>query len=146
MTQNATLRQSDASSTRRGYSVYGALVGLAALGVLLQALWAGIFLEHDGNRPDKWINVHARGAEVTIAFSILALVAAAAWLRHRRDLLIGTAVLIVGLIVEAYIGGRITDDGNDTLTAVHVPLALAVMALVVWLPLRARAGRTAEVV
>ncbi len=141
MTQHSTSATTDRtagpSSSPRGYPIFQALIGLAALGVLLQALWAGIFLEHDGNRPDKWVNVHARGAEVTIGLAILAFAAAFVWLRHRRDLLIGTGVLVVALIVEAYIGGRITDDGNDTLTAVHVPIAMAIMGLVIWLPLRA---------
>lgn len=130
------------AGTSRGRAVYGALIGLAALGVLLQALWAGIFLEGQ-NRPDKWVNVHARGAEVTIGLTILAFVAAAVWLRSRKDLLIGTGVLAVALVVEAYLGGRITENGNDTLTAVHVPLAMAVMGLAVWLPLRARSRRVA---
>ena len=147
MTQHATAtRSSDTAPPRsRGNAIYGALIGLSALGVLLQALWAGIFLEHDGNRPDTWVNVHARGAEVTIAVTILALAAAFVWLRNRRDLLIGTAVLVVALVVEAYIGGRITDDGNDTLTAVHVPLAMAVMGLAIWLPLRARSRQAQPV-
>jgi uncharacterized membrane protein YfcA len=142
-TSTTTTDASPATRTRsRGDAVYGALAGLTALGVILQAVWAGIFLEHDGNRPDKWVNVHARGAEVTIALAVLAFVAALIWLRHRRDLLIGTVLLVVGLIVEAYLGGRITDDGDDTLTAIHVPLAMVVLALAVWLPLRARSGRS----
>lgn len=146
MTQNATSTHTSRSpsSPARGNPVYAILIGLATLGVLLQGLWAGIFLEGE-HRPDKWVNVHARGAEVTIVLTILAFVAALVWLRQRRDLVIGTAVLAVALFVEAYIGGRITDDGNDTLTAVHVPLAMAVMGLAVWLPLRARSGRSARV-
>jgi hypothetical protein len=146
VTQNATSTRPSrpSSAPPRGNPVYAILIGLTTLGVLLQGLWAGIFLEHD-NRPDKWVNVHARGAEVTIVLAVLAFVAALVWLRHRRDLVIGTAVLAVALFVEAYLGGRITDDGNDTLTAVHVPLAMAVMGLAIWLPLRARSGRSARV-
>lgn len=56
----------------------------------------------------------------------------------------GSAALTVLLIVEAYIGALIVDASNDTLTALHIPLVIAVMALVVWLPLGARAGRTAS--
>lgn len=52
------------------------------------------------------------------------------------------AALTVMLAVEAYIGGLIVDASKDTLTAVHVPLAMAITALVIWLPLRARTGRT----
>ena len=135
------------ATARRGANVgahsvaYSVLIGLTTLTILLQAVWAGIFLSYD-NRPDSWIHVHARGGEVAIGLCFLALVAAGIQLRSRRDLLIGTAVLLVLLIVEAYLGGRITDNGNDLLTAVHVPLALVLMALAVWLPFRARSARS----
>lgn len=138
MTSTATDVRPSSQSSTRGRRIYSVLIGLTSFGVLLQAVWAGIFLEHDGNRPDKWINVHARGAEVCIGLAIVALIAAAIWQRHRTDLLIGTGLLMVGLILEAYLGGRITDDGDDTLTAIHVPLAMAIMGLAVWLPLRTR--------
>jgi len=39
---------------------------------------------------------------------------------------------------DTYIGGVIRDAGTDVLTAVHVPLAMVIMGLVVWLPLRSR--------
>ena len=52
----------------------------------------------------------------------------------RRDLVVGSAALTVLLVVEAYIGGEI--GANSSLTAVHIPLAMALMALSVWLPLR----------
>lgn len=84
------------------------------------------------------MNVHAHGAEVCVGLAVLALVAAVVWLRPRKDLLIGTGALLVLLVVEAYLGGRITDEGNDTLTAVHVPLGMALMGLAVWLPVRIR--------
>jgi heme A synthase len=113
---------------------------LCALAVLLQGLWAGIFLEHDGARDaaGNWIDVHARGGEVALVLAVLATAVAFWQLRARRDLWLGSAVLVVLLAFEAWLGGAIRDDGKDTLTAVHVPLAMAIMALVVWLPLRAR--------
>ena len=120
--------------------VFSALVGIAALAVLLQGLWAGIFLEHDGRRDaaSGWIDVHARGADVALLFAVLATVYAVWKRRERRDLWIGSAVLAVLLVVESYLGGLVRDDGKDSLTAVHVPLAMALMALAVWLPMRAR--------
>jgi hypothetical protein len=92
--------------------LFSVLVGLCALAVLLQGLWAGIFLEHDGQRDaaSSWIDLHARGADLAILLAIGA----------------------------SYLGGVIRDQGKDVLTAVHVPLAVALMALVGWLPLRAR--------
>ena len=128
--------------TRTGSPVYSALIGLASLVVLLQGLWAGIFLEHDGERDaaSSWIDVHARGADLAILLGVLATVYAFWKLRARTDLWIGSLVFTVLLVLEAYLGGLIRDDGQDTLTAVHVPLAMALMGLAVWLPLRARRG------
>lgn len=122
--------------------VFAALAGLAALAVLLQGLWAGIFLEHDGQRDDSgnWIDVHARGGEIALVLSVLALAWAVWKLRRRRDLIIGSVVLVVLLVLESYLGGQIRDDGKDTLTAVHVPLGMAIMAVATWLPIRSRFG------
>ena len=123
-----------------GRRLFSIVTGLAALLVLLQGLWAGIFLEHDGERDaaGSWIEVHARGGEITLALAVVALVIAWVRLRDRRDLLLGSTALVVLLVLESYIGGLIVDDSQDSLTAVHVPLAMATMAVAVWLPLRAR--------
>jgi hypothetical protein len=120
--------------------LFSALIGLAALAVLLQGLWAGLFLQHDGKRDaaSSWIDVHARGAEVAIVLAAAATVTAFVKLRSRRDLWGGAAVLTVLLVLESYLGGLIRDQGKDTLTAVHVPLAMAIVALAVWLPVRTR--------
>lgn len=136
--------RTDAEAPRAGRSVlFQALIGLCALAVLLQGLWAGIFLEHDGRRgaASGWIDVHARGGEVALVLAVLATVAAFWKLRGRPEVWIGSAALVVLLVVESWLGGAIRDDGRDTLTAVHVPLGMAIMALVVWLPVRARATR-----
>ena len=119
--------------------LYTALIGLAALAVLLQGLWAGIFLEHDGKRDDagSWIDLHARGGEVAILLAAGATVVAFLAMRARRDLWVGSAVLTVLLVLESYLGGLIRDHGKDSLTAVHIPLAMGLMGLVVWLPARA---------
>jgi hypothetical protein len=124
----------------RGAALFTVLVGLSGLAILLQGLWAGIFLEHDGQRDaaSSWIDVHARGGEVALVLAAAAVVVGLVLLRRRRDLWVGTAGLTVLLAVEAYLGGLIRDDSKDTLTAVHVPLAMAIMALVVWLLARAR--------
>jgi len=141
MATTTTTRPRPRPTTRTTSSpVFSALIGLAALAVLLQGLWAGIFLEHDGQRDAaaSWIDVHARGADIGILLGILATAYAVWKLRSRRDLWVGSAVFTVLMILESYIGGLIRDAGKDTLTAVHVPLAMALMALAVWLPLRAR--------
>ena len=131
------------TSTRSGYAVFSSLTGLAAVAVLLQGLWAGIFLEHDGRRDaaESWIDVHARGADLALLLAVVATVWAFWKLRPRKDLWVGSLVFAVLLVAESYLGGLIRDDGRDVLTVVHVPLALAVMGLAVWLPRRARHRR-----
>lgn len=131
-----------ARSEKTGRALYGALTGLAAVAVLLQGLWAGIFLRHDGQRDasESWINVHSIGGEVAIVLAVLATAAALWKLRHRKELWIGAGVLTLLLIVESYLGGQIKDHAKDNLTAVHIPLAMALMGLVVYLPLRAARG------
>lgn len=123
--------------------VFSILVGISALAVLLQGLWAGIFLEHDGHRDaaSNWIDVHARGGDLALVFAALATVYAFWKRRDRKDLWVGGAVYTVLIAFEAWIGGLIRDNGADTLTPLHVPLAMAIMALAVWLPLKARQRR-----
>jgi hypothetical protein len=141
MSQPTTSRDADRAPGHGRNPLFSALIGLTAVAVLLQGLWAGIFLEHDGARDaaSGWIDVHARGADVAIVLAAAATVVGFLRLRRRKDLWIGSAVLTVLLILESYLGGLIRDDGKDALTAVHVPIAMALMGLVVWLPLRSRA-------
>jgi hypothetical protein len=134
-----TLQQPQTPVARRA-PLFAVLTGLTTLAVLLQGLWAGIFLEHDGKRDDasRWIDMHARGADIAILLAIAAAVVGFVKLRQRRDLWGGAALLAVLLLVESYLGGLIRDASKDALTAVHVPLAMLIMGLAVWLPVRAR--------
>ena len=139
MTSTSPRETTTEPDAARSLRLFSTLIAVAALAVLLQGLWAGIFLEHDGERDaaEKWINVHARGGEVALALAALATLVAFLKLRQRRDLWIGSAALTALIVLESYLGGMIVDQSKDTLTAVHVPLAMALMGLVVWLPFRA---------
>ena len=117
-------------------TLFSAVIGLAALAVLLQGVWAGLFLREGGYR-DSWVEVHARGGEVAIALAFVATVIAVVRLRARRELVIGSAALTVLLLLEAFLGGKVSDDHSLGAQVVHVPLALALMGLAVWLPTRA---------
>lgn len=129
------------TSTRRATSIaYTALIGLSAVAILLQGLWAGLFLRPGTHGGTDWVDVHARGGEVALVSAALATVVAFVRLRHRRVLWLGAAALTALLVVEAYLGGLIKDDGKDSLTPVHVPLALAIMGLAAWLFARSRRG------
>jgi heme A synthase len=118
--------------------LYGVLIGLTTLGVLLQGLWAGLFLRESGGYAQRWVAVHSLGAQVTTALALVAAVVALVRLRARRDLVLGTAALALLLVLEVLLGEAI--GSSLAAQAVHVPLALALMALAVWLPVRARRG------
>jgi hypothetical protein len=129
-----TSERPETASSSGVHSTYSALIGVAAFAILLQGLWAGLFIGHQG---EGWVEVHAVGGEVAIASAAAASLLVIWKLRSRRDLLIGTLLVTVLLVLEAYLGGLIADEHQDALTAVHVPLAMALISLAVWLPLRA---------
>ncbi len=120
---------------------FSTLIGLASLAVFFQAVWAGIFLDQDLKRgtAHTWVDVHLVGAYVAVVLALAAVAVAFVQLRIRRDLIIGAAIFAVLLIIETGLGSAI-HSGSHALTAVHVPLAMAIMGLAVWLPLRVRTG------
>lgn len=123
------------TATRGAHPAHSALVGLASLGVLLQAVWAGLFLRGSDD-AGTWVTVHQHGAEATVALAFLATVAAFVRLRHRVPVLVGTTLLFVLLLAEMFLGIAIEDARGAV--AVHVPLAMLIMGLAVWLPTQAR--------
>lgn len=116
-------------------ALFSALIGVTSLGVLLQGVWAGMFVREGQGNNDTWVEVHARGAEVTLALAVVAAVVALVKLRRRRDVVVGSVALVVLLALEAFIGGLVGD--HPGLQAVHFPLAMALLGLAVWLPTRA---------
>jgi hypothetical protein len=135
MTAPATGTPSPATDRPRS-PLYSALVGLAALGVLLQGVWAGLFIREGRGNDPHWVAVHSLDGQVTTALALVATVVAFAQLRARRDLVLGSAVFTLLLVAEVAIGSAV--GGAHALQVVHIPLALALMGLAVWLPLRAR--------
>jgi hypothetical protein len=137
-TPTTTARAAGQSADRDPF--FSSLTGLIALVVLLQFVFAGVFLRYDGKRDasTSWIDAHAWGAHIGTVLAVTAAIYAVARLRTRKDLLVGSIVLAVLFLVESYIGGAIRDSGKDSWTAVHVPIAFLLTGLVIWLPLRAR--------
>ena len=91
-----------------------------------------------GNYDDTWVGVHATGALITLLLAVATTVVAVVRHRSRRDLWGGALILTVLLIVELGLGSAISDGKSGVAAAIHVPLALVIMALTVWVPLRAR--------
>jgi hypothetical protein len=114
--------------------LFSALIGLASLAIFLQSVWAGMFIREDKDYNSTWTNVHAAGAWVAFLLALAATIVALVKLRSRRDLIIGSAVLTVLILVESVIGGIIGDKPGAV--ALHIPLALAIFGLTVWVPMR----------
>jgi heme A synthase len=115
--------------------LFAAVIGLAALVILLQGVWAGMFIREGQDFRDNWVTVHSIGATVTTALALIAAVVAFVQLRSRRDVVIGTVVFLLLLVLEGILGGLIGDSpGAET---VHFPLALLLMGQASWLSVRA---------
>ena len=130
----ATARTADHTTTRE-LRIYQGVIGLASIAILLQAVWAGLFVQEGQDYQESWVEVHARGADVAIALAVVAAVFGFVKLRARRDLWIGAIVMAVLLVAEAYIGGLV--GAHPGITVAHFPLGMALMGVAVWLPLRA---------
>jgi heme A synthase len=120
------------------------VIGLTSLVVLLQGLWAGLFIREGKDfdatsSQSNFVEVHDWGARIAIVLAFVSLVVVVWRLRTRRELLLGTGALFVLLLLEAFIGGEIGDHASWP--SVHVPLAMALMGLSVWLPVRGALGR-----
>ena len=121
---------------------FAPLAGLTALGVFAQAITAGEFV----SQKDRggWITAHSMIGNVTLLLALAtAIVAIVAFRSTQRPLMIGSIVLFVLLIVQTVIGHLITDAHQDGWIGVHVPLALIVFGITVWLPIRAAVLRRA---
>ena len=115
--------------------LFSALVGITTLLVLLQGLWAGLFL---GGSSQSFVGVHNWGGNLSLLTALGATGVGYLQLRARRDLWIGALVLTLALVLEIGLGQAVDASGGATL-AVHVPLAMLIMGLAVWIPLRTRA-------
>lgn len=118
--------------------LFTVLTGLAALVIVLQGVWAGLFVHEGHDYQQSWVDVHARGGDTAIALAVVASVVAVLKLRSRPGLVAGSIAFTILLVLEAFLGGLIGDV--PAMTIVHFPLALALMALAVWLPLRSSRG------
>jgi hypothetical protein len=130
----------ESSPARPRDPLYASLIGLTALVILLQGLWAGLFIREGQDfdatsSQSNFVKVHDWGGRAAIVLALISLVVAVWRLRSRPSLIAGTAVLLVLLMLESYIGGAIGD--HPSWPSMHIPLAMALMALSVWLPLRA---------
>ena len=115
--------------------MFSAVIGLTGLVILLQGVWAGMFIREGTDFREKWVTVHSIGGTVALVLALAALIIAIVQLRSRRDLLIGSIVFFVLLVLEGVLGGLIGD--TPAVETVHFPLALLLMAGTAALSIRA---------
>jgi heme A synthase len=115
--------------------LFSAVIGVTGLVVLLQAVWAGMFIREGSDFREKWVTVHAIGGTVALALALVAMIVAIVQLRSRREVLIGSIVFFLLLGLEGFLGGLIGD--SPAVETVHFPLALLLMGMTAWLSLRA---------
>ena len=146
MTENTALTEGTVGSSSRdgrlarSGPVFAALVGLTTLAILLQAVFAGEFV--DRATTGGWLSAHNANAVVVVALAVITAIYAAAVMRSSaRPLVIGSVVLAVLLIVQTVIGHAITDDNDNGLLVIHIPLAMLVFGLAIWLSAKARSLR-----
>jgi hypothetical protein len=112
--------------------IFSIVNGLTLLGVLLQAVWAGLFIDQTGR--DMWITVHEIGGFVVVLLALVtALVAAALLRRADSALTLGAVGLLVLIVVQTGLGEAITKSGRQELIVSHVPLAMLIFGLGVYL-------------
>jgi heme A synthase len=126
---------SPAAPARTRSPLFSAVIGVTGLVVLLQAVWAGMFIREGSDFREKWVNVHSIGGTVAMALSLVALIVAIVQLRSRRDVLTGSIVFFVLMVAEGLIGSLIGD--SPAVETVHFPLALLLLGMTAWLSLRA---------
>jgi hypothetical protein len=125
---------------QRNGPIFAALIGLTTLAILLQAVFAGEFIQR--GTQSSWLSAHDVNAYVVIGLAVLSAAFALVRLRTAaRSLPIGAVVLVVLVIAQDAIGHAITQSNDDGLIPVHVPLALLIFGLAIWLSVRARTLR-----
>jgi heme A synthase len=124
-----------AAPARSRSPLFSALIGVTGVVILLQAVWAGLFIREGSDFREKWVTVHSIGGTVAMALALVAMIIAIVQLRSRREVLIGSIAFFVLLVLEGFLGGLIGD--SPAVETVHFPLALLLMGMTAWLSLRA---------
>jgi heme A synthase len=132
-TESSTTPAAAAARTRS--PLFSALIGLTGLVILLQGVWAGMFIREGEDFREKWVTVHSIGGTVALALALVAMIVAIVQLRARREVLIGSIVFFVLMLVEGLIGGFIGD--TPAVETLHFPLALLLLGMTAWLSVRA---------
>lgn len=124
--------------------VFSIVNGLTLLGVLLQAVWAGEFIGRTGRAA--WITVHEITGFVVVALALVTALVAIALLRRAAPALTWGAVgLFLLAFVQTGLGEAISKAGADDLIVSHVPIAMLIFGLGIYLSIAGARLRRAGV-
>ncbi|MGH3434881.1 MAG: hypothetical protein ACRDRN_00270 [Sciscionella sp.] len=119
------------AAPERMVAAFAILAWLTVLGVVLQAVWAGEFL---GKAGSGFVQFHQITAYVLVVLSLAAAILAGAQLRHTRPALMWPGIgLFVLMIIQTGLGQAASQDGPHALIAAHIPVAMLIMGLSVYL-------------
>lgn len=120
------------SNALKGFS---ALVGVTSLAIFAQAIIAGEFVSQPHRKG--WISAHDVVADVVVVLALVTMIFTIITIRKTsRALLTGTIVLFVLVVAQTFIGHEITDNSQDWLIGIHVPLAFIIFGIAIWLPVQ----------
>lgn len=135
----ASARRRASFTATVGFSL---LNGLTLLGLFLQAVWAGEFI---GRRnAHGFVSAHEMTAYAVGVLALATAIMAISKLRRNPTVVTGSIVQFVLVLALIAIGEVIKSSYSSTLVAVHVPLAVFVFGLGIYLSAagaRARRGR-----
>lgn len=121
---------------------FAPLAGVTSLLILCQAVTAGQFIADE--KAELQLEVHSMVGYLTVLAAVAtAVVAAIAFRRSSPALLWGSVALAVMTAGQLVIGKLITDAEQDGWIGVHVPLALLVFGVTIWLAVAAGRERRA---
>jgi heme A synthase len=127
----------------RTIRLFAALTGVTSLLIFLQAVTAGEFVSQEDRDP--WIDVHSIVGNITLIVALaVAIFTVIVFRAGHRVLMWASIALFVLLLIQTVLGHLITDAKQDGWIGVHVPLALVVFALTIWLSIRSVALRKAN--
>lgn len=118
--------------SQRAVRIFSMANGLTVLGVLLQAVWAGAFIGRSGQQ--LWITVHEIGGFVVVVLALAAAVLATVAVRRAHSALtVGALGMLVLIIAQTGLGEAITKGGANELIVLHVPIAMLIFGLGIYL-------------
>ena len=136
MSESTLLTGSESTTTTAVLKRYAVLTVLTSVAIFCQAVTAGQFVNKDG--ADNWIAVHGVTADVSWVLALLTAAYALKAIRSSQPALAYcSAILFVITLAQTGLGHLITDDGDDGLVAIHIPLAFVIFGLTIWISARA---------